>query len=368
VLIVDDRVPRHGLGSGFDRMADTVLAMASGGLEVRCLAMEAPPEFVPALATAGVEVLDGAPDAVLARELPETDVVVVSRPNNAIQVQRLLEHLPDQRRPRYVYDAEALYHRRVERQAALVPPDGAAVLREQAAHWRSVECGVAACADAIVCVSEDEAAFFRRCGAADVRVVTPWLRQSSLTDGTLAGRADICFVAGWLAGAGSPNADALEWFVADVLPLVVAEVPWARVRVTGTLPAGLRHLEGLHVRVEGFVDDLPAFYRHVRVAIAPLRFGAGVKLKTLEAVQHGVPVVATSVGAEGLEALRDAIAVRNGPEAFAQAVIERLLDAAAWRAHRRAIEATLRDVPCDVDWVAIVAEIVGRDTHVGRAV
>jgi GT2 family glycosyltransferase len=368
VLVVDDRVPRHGLGSGFDRMADAVLALAAAGMQVRCVSMEMAPEFVPALAAAGVEVLDDPADDVLARELPASDVVIVSRPNNAARVQAVLATLPPGRRPRYVYDAEALYHRRLDRQASLEAGEAAAVLRAQCTYWRTVECGVAAHADAIVCVSRDEAAFFERSGAPDVRVQTPWLRQASLTDGTLAGRADIGLVAGWLAGAGSPNGDALEWFASEVLPLIAKEVPWVRLRVTGTLPSSLQHLEGLHVRAEGFVDDLAGFYRHLRVAVAPLRFGAGVKLKTVEAVQHGVPVVATSVGAEGLESLGDAVVVRDAPDAFAEAIVLRLLDAAVWRAHRRAIEATLRRVPQDVDWTALVAGLGENGADVGRAV
>ena len=369
VLVVDDRVPRHGLGSGFDRMADVLLELAAGeGMQVRCVPSEMPAEFVPSLAAAGVEVLDGPVDDVLARELPTTDVVVVSRPNNAARVQRVLDGLPPADRPRFVYDAEALYHRRVGRQAALAAGDAAVVLWEQCAHWRAVECGIAARADAIVCVSHDEAAFFRKCGATGVRVLTPWLRQASLTDGSLDGRADIGFVAGWLAGASSPNGDALEWFASEVLPLIVAEVPWVRLRVTGALPPALRRLEGLHLRAEGFVRDLAAFYRHLRVAVAPLRFGAGVKLKTIEAVQHGVPVVATSVGAEGLESISEAVAVCDAPADFAQAVVQRLLDPAAWRAHRRTIEATLQHVPQQGGWTAVVADMREEGADVGRAV
>jgi GT2 family glycosyltransferase len=351
VLVVDDRVPRHGLGSGFDRMADTLLDLAASGARVRLISAEHPPEFAPRLAAAGIAVLDGPPGPLLAREITDTDLVIASRPNNVARVADAMLELPPARRPRVAYDAEALYHRRLDRQAALAAGAVADDLRAQGDAWRQAEARAASCADVIVCVSDDEAAFFRAAGGAAVHVITPWLRQAMLTDASLHGRADIGFVAGWLAGDGSPNADALEWFATEVLPAIVDAVPWVRVRVTGRLPGSLRGLEGPHLRAEGFVDDLAGFYRHLRVAVAPLRFGAGVKLKTVEAVQYGVPVVATTVGAEGLTAWAPGmIAIHDRPEAFAEAVVARLLDTASWRAHRQAIEAGLRVAPAQPAW------------------
>ena len=298
-----------------------------------------------------------------------SDVVIVSRPNNGRRACALFPRLAPGRRPRLVYDAEALYHRRLLRQASLFDEDRATELRTQAAAWLDAEVEIAGCADEIVCVSRDEAAFFESHGARRVRVMTPWLRRAVPTEATLAGRADIAFVAGWLAGAGSPNGDALEWFATQVLPLIVAELPWARVRVTGTLPAPLDRFEGMHLRAEGFVHDLADFYRHVRVAIAPLRFGAGVKLKTVEALQYGVPVVATTVGAEGLENLPgDVVAVHDDPAGFAAAIVSRLRDVETWRAHRAAIDRVMAGMPTSTDWAAWLVDTTTEGANVGHPV
>lgn len=369
ILVVDDRVSRHGLGSGFDRMADALHRLAAGGARVRILPTEAPPEFVPALAAAGVEVVEGAAADVLEGEMRASDAVVVSRPNNARLACEVDARWVGERRPHLVYDAEALYHRRLLRQAHLADAETAAVLNDQAAWWLEAEVAVARHADEVVCVSEDEAEFFRASGATRVEVATPWLRGAAPTDDTLAGRADIGFVAGWLAGAGSPNGDALEWFASEVLPLVLRELPWARLRVTGTLPFPLGRLEGLHVRAEGFVPDLASFYRAIRVAVAPLRFGAGVKVKTVEALQYGVPIVATTVGAEGLEPLHgDVVVVRDDPAAFAAAVVDRLRDPAAWRRHRTAIDAAVAATPRDPDWIARLCTMPPERADVRHAV
>jgi GT2 family glycosyltransferase len=368
VLVIDDRVPRHGLGSGFDRMADTLQELADAGARVRMLPTETEAEFVPALAAAAIAIVDGHGRSIEA-EIHQCDIVIVSRPNNARRVCEAFARLPPGRRPRLIYDAEALYHRRALRQAQVSSEDESRVFHAQAAEWLAAEAAIATCADEIVCVSDDEAAFFEGQGARRVRVVTPWLRLAAPTEPTLDGRADIGFVAGWLAGATSPNGDALAWFAAEVLPRIVAEVPWARVRVTGTLPPPLDRLEGLHLRAEGYVTDLAGFYRQLRVAIAPLRFGAGVKLKTVEALQYGVPIVATSSGAEGLDALHgEVIAVHDDAETFAAAVVARLRDVEVWRAQRTAIDMAMAARPRHSGWTAVLQATTVEGSNVGHAV
>jgi O-antigen biosynthesis protein len=365
VLVVDDRIPRDGLGSGFGRMVDTLLDLRQANLEVTCLPSVQPAEFNPVLAAAGVAIVDQpAPDRLRAYAA-DADCVIASRPNNAEAVCAAVADLP--RRPRVVYDAEALYHRRVERQARLATGREADVLWLEAERWRRLETQLAGEVDTVVCVSEDEAGFFRAHGACDVRVFTPWLRGASPTPASLAGRADIGLVAGWLAGDGSPNADGLRWFAAHVLPLVVSRMPWARLRVTGCPPGTLQDLAGPAIRFEGFVDDLAAFYGTLRVAVVPLRFGSGVKVKTLEALQYGVPVVATRVGAEGLPPGAP-LDLHDDPAACAEAVFNLLHDAGAWRQRRRAIDAWLPRAQMGQEtWSDVVLPLEEGGTRVSRA-
>jgi glycosyltransferase involved in cell wall biosynthesis len=73
-------------------------------------------------------------------------------------------------------------------------------------------------------------------------------------------------------------------------------------------------------------------YRRARVAVVPLRFGAGVKLKVVEALREGVPLVTTPVGAQGLPGLASVASVAVGAESFAEAVVALLQDDALWRA------------------------------------
>ncbi len=113
--------------------------------------------------------------------------------------------------------------------------------------------------------------------------------------------ATVCFVAlmSW-----APNVDAAVWFTRQVWPAVVAAVPGARLRLVGRNPApAVRALAGESVEVTGTVPDVTPEYARCRLAVAPLRSGGGSRMKILEALAHGRPVVATTVGAEGLEDL-----------------------------------------------------------------
>jgi glycosyltransferase involved in cell wall biosynthesis len=108
------------------------------------------------------------------------------------------------------------------------------------------------------------------------------------------------------------------------------------------------------VQVAANVSDseLAAWYARARVAVIPLTFGAGVKLKVVEAMREGLPLVTTAIGAEGLPGV-DAIAyVCNDPDDFAAAACRLLQDDALWTARAAAqiafaearfSEAALRD-------------------------
>jgi glycosyltransferase involved in cell wall biosynthesis len=119
-----------------------------------------------------------------------------------------------------------------------------------------------------------------------------------------------------------PNLRAAEFLIRQVWPRVRSRIPAARLILAGNHPeriAGYRsHLPG--VEFTGFVDDLGALYGRSRVVCAPLLSGGGTRIKILEAVAYGRPVVATPIGAEGLDLRNDEeILIRQTAESFADA-------------------------------------------------
>lgn len=122
-----------------------------------------------------------------------------------------------------------------------------------------------------------------------------------------------------------PNVDAVTWFVEEIWPLVRREWPSATFAVVGQKPkAQVQALAGRDgVVVMGRVPSVLPYLFGAKVNVLPLRMGSGTRLKLLEALAVGKPVVSTSVGAEGF-ALRDGeeVLVRDSAESFARAVID----------------------------------------------
>lgn len=340
VLVIDDRVPEPAIGSGFARMADAIDELVQTG---RChvamlCSLEGGEEANDALAERGVEVLDEPLELHLAKQGLSYSLVVISRPHNytrfAPVLRRVLPGVP------VVYDAEALYSRRIERQAALTTdPLEARALEGEAEEMRAAEAAIATDADHVVCISSEEAAFFEDRAPGRVEVHAPFLSGPSPTPQGFRERAHIGLVAGWFAGGRSPNADGLLWFARTVLPLVRARAEGARLLVTGASPpANVARLAGDAVRFVGEIDDLADFYGSVRAIIVPLRYGAGVKIKTVEALQYAVPTVATAIGAEGVPVDAPGVLVsEDDPRRLAEALAALLVDEDAWERQRRAI-------------------------------
>jgi glycosyltransferase involved in cell wall biosynthesis len=124
-----------------------------------------------------------------------------------------------------------------------------------------------------------------------------------------------------------PNADAVRYFVGDVLPLIRRAVPEARLRITGRCDEPdrqwLQDVPG--VELTGYVPDIRPVVARSAVAVVPLRAGGGTRLKILEAMALGTPVVSTHKGAEGLRATaeRDIVLVDDARE-FASRVLDLL--------------------------------------------
>jgi glycosyltransferase involved in cell wall biosynthesis len=132
-----------------------------------------------------------------------------------------------------------------------------------------------------------------------------------------------------------PNADAVGWFASRVWPRLSSTMPGRlRLVVAGSgAPARIQRLSGQPgIAVTGFARDLGSLYRKADLAIAPLRAGGGTRIKLLEAAVHGVPSVATRLGAEGLDLRpgRD-IMLADGAGRFAGACAMLLTDAALAR-------------------------------------
>jgi glycosyltransferase involved in cell wall biosynthesis len=170
-----------------------------------------------------------------------------------------------------------------------------------------------------VCSDEDRGAMERRYRAANVHTV----RNGFAVPAAPLAAADPGVFTFLFVGtmSYSANEDGILFFCREVLPLLRAQAsaPF-RVMIVGRGPtAEVQKLAELpEVTVTGAVADVGEYYRNAQAVIAPLRLGGGTRIKILEAFSYGVPVIATSIGAAGIEATKGKdILVADSPDAFA---------------------------------------------------
>lgn len=143
-------------------------------------------------------------------------------------------------------------------------------------------------------------------------------------------RTDLLFVAGF---GHPPNVDAAKWLVQEIFPKIKHRQPGAFLTLAGSNPTDeVKALASDSVRVTGYLSDaaLDALYKRAGVAVVPLRFGAGVKGKVLEALNQGVPMVTTSVGVQGLDGLDVVVPVHDESQEIADAILRIMVDDDYW--------------------------------------
>ena len=332
VLVIDEYTPRPDRDSGSLRLVNLFRLLREEGAHVVFLPSDRAYDagYSEALQQLGVEAwhapfVDSAP-AWLRRHGRRFDTVVVCRHFVAREfLSALRQHAPQ---ARVVFDSIDLHYLR-ERRGAEIEND-AAQLRA-AERTRELELDVIARSDATLVVSETERELLTRdAPGAKVEVLSN-LHRVHGPGLPFAERHDLVFVGGF---RHPPNADAVRWFAGTVFPLVRERLPHVRFHcIGGDVPGDIAALAAqAGVIVHGHVPDIAPYMEGARVAVAPLRYGAGVKGKVNLSMAHGQPVVATPCAVEGMH-LRagEDVLVANDAAGFADAVVRAYNDETLWR-------------------------------------
>lgn len=154
---------------------------------------------------------------------------------------------------------------------------------------------------------------------------------------------------GFLANyAYPPNRDALRWLLDDIMPAVRRRIPGAWLVLAGS---GLREALGgrpLPTGVEalGWVENLSNFWTGIDIALCPLRIGGGIKVKTVEAIRSGAPLVSTAIGLEGLPpAAREGVVRADCVDEFVDAVVQVSMGSFRSRGHLASLANAQRALP-----------------------
>ncbi|MCW4456204.1 glycosyltransferase [Flavobacterium sp. MXW15] len=333
ILILDEVVPQPDRDSGSLRQFNLIRMLVAAGAHV---------VFVPtrgghggnateALQRLGVEVwhapyLQGV-GSWLRQHGRRFQVAMMVRHHVASECLPLLRSFAPQART--VFDTVDLHYLRERRGAELTGDTG---LLRNAERTRSQELAVMARTDVTLLVSAAEREQLQ-IDAPQVRVeLLSNLHEVAGPGADWAQRRDLVFVGGF---RHPPNVDAVRWFIGEIFPQVRARLPDVRFHCIGAdVPDAIRALASAQpgVEIHGYVPDVVPYMDGARIAVAPLRFGAGVKGKINLSMAHGQPVVATACAVEGMHLVDgEDVLVADDAAAFAAAIVRLHEDAGLWR-------------------------------------
>ncbi|MET1162513.1 MAG: glycosyltransferase, partial [Pseudoxanthomonas sp.] len=340
ILIVDEAIPQRDRDSASLRMFNLMKMLRMENAHVVFLATEHAPDqqALDDLHAMGIEVwhrpfFRSAP-AWLAEHGGRFAVILACRYYLAGKILPLArKHAPQ---ARFVLDTIDLHYLRESRAAQLADNQG---LANSAQRTRRRELTAVAAADLTLVVSAIERDVLAADASASRVEVLSNLHEVAGPGLPFAQRRDLVFVGGF---RHTPNVDAVRWFVQEVLPLIRLHLPDVVFHcIGGDVPESIMVLGRQRgVVVHGHVPNLDFAMDGMRIAVAPLRFGAGVKGKINLSMAHGQPVVATHCAVEGMH-LQDGIDVRvaDQAQAFADAVVHLYEDEETWnRLSRNGLE------------------------------
>jgi len=297
-LVVDETVPVVKRDAGSNAILSHMQSLQRAGYEVSFAPADGNDDATAALKNAGIRCCSrpwyGSVEDVLVRQRGTFDLVYLHRAGVAANYAALVRHL--QPTARLVYSVADLHFLRLARQAVI---EDRPELKRRSRSLQRIEFMAAWYADAVVTHSQAEAALLARLIPAEKLHVVPWVVLPRPTSVPFKQRRGVAFIGNY---AHKPNVDAARWLIEEIVPALArlgSDLPC--LLVGSSLPASLRDLAQGQVEIVGQVEDLSEVFGRVRVTVAPLSYGAGIKGKVLDSLAGGVPCVCTPIAAEGLD-------------------------------------------------------------------
>lgn len=323
VLVIDSFVPFDDRSAGGRRTLAIMQLLRELGWHVIFVADDggAYEPYTSRARRAGIEVIPhhGNAKAVIRNLQVPVDLAWVCRPDLMQKYVPLLRRCTT---AKIVYDTIDLHHLRLHREESVTGHE---------VNWRSmqaVEVALARSADWTVVTGEPEQRILRDLNIESgiVPIVEPTVRSRA----GFSVRRDLLFLGNY---THAPNADAAAWLANTIMPLVWERIPNVKLILAGADPTpAVTRLANERIAVTGHVLDILPLFEQARVFVAPLRFGAGMKGKIVQSLAHGLPVVTTTIGEEGIGLIDGASAlIANDALNFALAIIRLYNDEALWK-------------------------------------
>lgn len=333
ILVIDYRVPKYDVSAGNRATWGILHDLAAIGYAVTFMPsnMHNDTYYAQQLSEKGIEVITSdsgysSPAHFLAQNGASFSFFYLVRLDVAEEVLGVIRKVAP--KGRILFHAPDVNFLREQREAELLQDTSATT---RAMNTKKRELAIMDGVDHVVAISMDDAESLHENGMTTPLTVFHGL-YAPVKDNIqpFNTRKDIFFLGGF---AHKPNIDAVMWFTNEIWPLIHASLPDVQFHIVGSEASEdvirLGRIPG--VVVDGFVRDLDSFMDAMRVNVAPLRFGAGIKGKIAMTMGAGVPCVCTAVAAEGMH-IKDGVQalVADETSIFAEYVIRLYRDASLW--------------------------------------
>ena len=324
ILVIDHYVPQFDKDAGSKTTWQYLKMFVKQGYNVKFMGDNffQDEEYTPVLEQYGIEVLYGPWYAENYKQWiidnqDNIDFVYLNRPHIT---EKYIDFIKNETNIKCIYYGHDLHFLRIFREYELCKDEA---LLQESEDWKRREFAIMKQADINYYPSYVEVDEIHKVDSSILaKAITAYVYEEFRDDISLdfAQKNGILFVGGF---GHPPNEDAVLWFAKEVYPLITKkqDIPFYIVGSNAT--DAVKRLNSKNVIVRGFVteEELKELYDTCKLVVVPLRYGAGVKGKVVEALYYGTPMVTTTVGIEGIKGAEEFMEVADEPEEFAQKVL-----------------------------------------------
>ncbi|MFQ3239094.1 MAG: hypothetical protein ACI9NI_001389 [Olleya marilimosa] len=341
VLIIDEIIPEFNKDSGSRRLTEIIKLLLKNKVSVFLIAdlkqYKYKSDYIKKFKDLGVNVYQPSIDQkgqLVTKEdfikliTPKIDVAWLHRPTIFSKFQSLVKTANPN--IKLVFDMVDFHYVRLLREYELNKDEA---LKAEAEKFLKIELENCENADVVIAISTTDKELLKQHFNTDEKVVLiSNIHQhidKSDNFNSFENRNDLLFVGSF---RHDPNSDAVKYLKENIMPLVWKDIPDLKVNIIGSyITDDIEALASDKFKLLGFVDDLNAVINTTKLFVAPLRFGAGIKGKIGQSLEHSLPLVTTNVGAEGFDfGNQKQIMIANNAEAIAQKVIDLYTNKILW--------------------------------------
>jgi GT2 family glycosyltransferase/glycosyltransferase involved in cell wall biosynthesis/serine/threonine protein kinase len=369
VLVIDHCTPTPDQDAGSVTVFNNLLLLREMKFQVTFIAESNflyMPDYTTILQRLGIEVLYAPYVTSVMQHLEEFgdryNLIYLFRPGVFEQHEKSIrKHCPD---AKLLYHTVDLHFLRMAREAELLSDKN---IQRAASKMQESELKHIRNADASIVHSSVELDILKQLVPESKLHVFPLILDIKDSIHPFLDRKDIVFVGGY---QHPPNVDAVKYFAADVMPLLREKLPGVQFYVVGSKPpVDLNEIASNDIVITGYVSELTSLLDKMRVSVAPLRYGAGIKGKIGSAMVVGLPVVATSLAVEGMSLTHgENILVADGAEAIADSIAKIYLDETLWnRISTNGLIFARKTWGPEPSWATLAAILASLDIDVERS-